>query len=199
MTNFIKTKAYPENLYYDIFGLTENDNSYTHEIGERLIELVENDKRFVELSNARNIILMRYKSKLTFDKIGEKLNLSGERIRQINNKTLRIFRNSVRKKYILFGSVPYNNAFDAIYYNDFWSLNDVRIDICIISDFSPNTLIRITKCMLRTNCGSFGEILLKFSNREELSKICNLDSESIDSIIQIFERCNINVDQFKEA
>lgn len=93
---------YPENLLCAIFNKFSFDEIGANcdiETAKQRMELKTNSL----LPREKEMLLLRFRQRLTYKEVGEKYGLCKERIRQIECKSLRKMRHPKRSKFILLG------------------------------------------------------------------------------------------------
>lgn len=199
--------SYPENLFNTIFDIHDESTKsftvywkeyrYTKEMGERLIKIINNDvvdEISIKEEIEREIIKLKYNDGFSLKKIGEVFNLSTERVRQIYNKTLRKLRNPTRSLFILSGKLPKPKKQEIEFNNGiFWYIDE---ETPIVDFEIRKNETRIRNCCMRHGLEIFGDILN--ISKDELYNIKGLGRTSIESIIEYFEKLDINVDRFKD-
>ena len=193
---YSKNYEYPENLYRTILESEEDVESYTSDIGERLIDILENDGAFNDRS--RDVFKLYFVDKFTLKEISGVYEITQERVRQILLKDLRKLRMKIRVNYMKYGK-EYNRQIKNFKFVDFditptfWTVNGVSMDFVKHDKMS----VRIEKALIRKGFKTFDEIL-KLSSRRDFYGIRNIGEASIDKIIEHFEYLGINVDRFKK-
>lgn len=134
-----KDMEYPLNL---LFRITEDEN------------FIANTDTITDLNGTveyvlctlsqreREILQYRFKDKLTFDDIAKIYNVTRERIRQIEAKTLRKLRHPNRLKYIKYGVLGVINRIREERYNKYKQLERQLIELCKVNEMKADKIIK---------------------------------------------------------
>lgn len=97
----IKNSIWPYNLYQDIFK--SNTNKSEFELERDILAAISH----IEREKWRDIVLYRYRDKMTLEMIAEKYNISRDRVRQLLNKILIVLRRNASKVILEYGLDSY--------------------------------------------------------------------------------------------
>lgn len=92
----VPTRSWAEDLFVEVYHIKDCSIPIPDDVTERLTEVIS------ELpGDLPKVMFMLYRDGMTLKEVGEKLQKSGERIRQLKNKALRMLRNQRRTAYIM--------------------------------------------------------------------------------------------------
>lgn len=198
MSNVTNPNAqdYPFNLLDDIFGEDEYvpPSDFAPTLAYVLAGLTEREQA---------VLTARYKDRRTYENIGREMNVTMERIRQIELKALHKLRHPIRREMLLCGVREYylnreiNTALkkitraseamariaEAAEKTD-GEINAARIDAEICKNDSIDMLdlsVRAYNCLKRANIRTLGD--LTEQTEEQLKRIRNLGQRSCEEVI----------------
>lgn len=199
--------AWPYNLIEEVVGSEIISNIYTEDqlkgFEAALDTLTEKEKI---------ILLMYYKDGMSYNKIGEKFGVSGNRIIQISNKAIRKLRAPNRRNFILYGAeVAELNSFvnnkRKLLMEEMATLDSMEEDLQkrkesalaifnddlgIVKMISVNELelsCRTYNCLVRGGYTNIGDIIdLAKSGIDECLKIRNFGKKSYEEMIKTIKQ-----------
>lgn len=95
----VPTRSWAEDLFVDVYYVKDCSIPIPDDVTERFEEVIPNLP-----GNLPDVIFMLYRDGMTLQEVGAKFERSGERIRQLKNKALRMLRNQHRTAYMLMGA-----------------------------------------------------------------------------------------------
>ena len=95
----VPTRSWAEDLFVDVYCAKDCSIPIPDDVTERFEEVIPNLP-----GNLPDVIFMLYRDGLTLKKAGEELGKSGERIRQLRERALRMLRNQHRTAFMLMGA-----------------------------------------------------------------------------------------------
>ena len=179
----IKHSVWPYNLYQDIF-MTETDKNKL-ELERDVLTAIS----YIEREKWRDIILYRYRDKMTLEMIAGKYNISRDRVRQIINKILAALRRNASRVILEYGLNDYaqmkKQDVMELYNNKQKELNKhgkgLNIDYLELS-------IRPYNCLRRAGITYIDDLLNK--SPEDIVKIKNLGKRSFIEIMDKLKEFN---------
>ena len=94
----IPTRSWAEDLFVDVYRVKDRSIPIPDDVTERFEEVIPNLP-----GNLPDVMFMLYRDGMTLKEVGEELQKSGERIRQLREKALRMLRSPHRTAYMLMG------------------------------------------------------------------------------------------------
>lgn len=94
----VPTRSWAEDLFVDVYCIKDRSIPIPDDVTERFEEVIPNLP-----GNLPEVIFMLYRDGMTLQEVGAKFERSGERIRQLKNKALRMLRNQHRTAFMLMG------------------------------------------------------------------------------------------------
>jgi hypothetical protein len=95
----IPTRSWAEDLFVEVYRIKDCSIPIPDDVTERFEEVIP-----ALPGNLPDVIFMLYRDGLTLKEAGEELGKSGERIRQLRERALRMLRNQRRTAYMLMGA-----------------------------------------------------------------------------------------------
>lgn len=95
----VPTRSWAEDLFVDVYYVKDCSIPIPDDVTERFEEVIPNLP-----GNLPDVIFMLYRDGMTLQEVGSQFERSGERIRQLKNKALRMLRNQRRTAYMLMGA-----------------------------------------------------------------------------------------------
>lgn len=95
----VPTRSWAEDLFVDVYYVKDCSIPIPDDVTERFEGVIPNLP-----GNLPDVIFMLYRDGMTLQEVGAKFERSGERIRQLKNKALRMLRNQHRTAYMLMGA-----------------------------------------------------------------------------------------------
>lgn len=95
----IPTRSWAEDLFVDVYRVKDRSIPIPDDVTERFKEVIPNLP-----GNLPDVMFMLYRDGMTLKEVGEELQKSGERIRQLREKALRMLRSPHRTAYMLMGT-----------------------------------------------------------------------------------------------
>lgn len=95
----IPTRSWAEDLFVDVYRVKDRSIPIPDDVTERFEDVIPNLP-----GNLPDVIFMLYRDGMTLKEVGEELGKSGERIRQLREKALRMLRSPRRTAFMLMGT-----------------------------------------------------------------------------------------------
>jgi hypothetical protein len=169
---------YPENIMRDLYS---DRSSFTDEEITKVIDIIDNQLK----PRHREVLYLRYKEQLTFIEIGNRLDLSRDRPRQLVIDALRIiWCRYLSKKRI---------ALEEIVKKEKEQQYTENPGLIPIEDIGLT--VRAYNCLYRKGLKNVNDIMAL--EKEELYNIRNLGLKSIEDIIHCLEAHGVIADKFK--
>lgn len=202
-------EIYPYNLALSIFRMDRDGEERALSLSVKGIEI-----GLATLTDReRNVLIMRFKEKLTLEQVAKNYEVSRERIRQIEAKALRKLRHSSRlakmKAYTYYDVVKHNEDYNSIKAENknlekaisLYTKKQINkeeleemANIADIRDISLEDLdlsIRSYNCLRRRGIDRLGEIA--DMTAEELSLVRNLGKKSLDEVLRKLKEYGIEL------
>lgn len=186
---------YPYNLLHDVFI-----NSPIKEYPTDIIGSVEYAISLISVRE-RDALKMRYQEMLTLREIGERLEVTHERARQIVNKSLFRLRHPNLNKYLKYGvqgviknssDEAVNNAAKMYVFRDKYSRGTYEKDMTL-RDLTLST--RAYNCLFRANCRTATDII-NLGYKKLVGLRC-MGKKTYNEIVDKLERCGYDCTDIK--